>query len=122
MTFQEAYNLVNEKKLVVAYTLNWQENTDYISQDMSDLTIHQDVICSAKTEEHKYDLLEEMGLPSALTEIVLLDGKNKEIARGEAIETRCDHVFLSIEELMDYLQSLLKRDSGTWTEYILDDC
>lgn len=122
MTFKEAYDLVSNKKLVVVYILKWKENVNSdMPQDMSDLTIHQGIICTAKIEERKYDILEDMGLPSTRTEIVLLDSKNKEIARGEANETRCGHVFLSIEELMDYLQLLLKREASAWIDYILDD-
>lgn len=123
MTFKEAYDLVNEKKLVVVYTLKWHQNDNYdMPQDMSDLTIHQDVICTAKMEDTKYDILEEMGYPSTRTEIVLLDVKNNEITRGEANETRCGNVFLSIEELTYKLQLLLKRDRSAWTDFILDDC
>ena len=122
MTFNEAYNLVNDKKLVVAYTLKCKENDNsYMPQEMSDLTIHQNVIYTAKMEERKYDILEEMGLPSTRKEIVLLDSKNEEIARGEANETRYGNVFLSIDELMDNLQLLLKRDSTAWTNFILED-
>lgn len=122
MTFKEAYNLVNKKKLVVVYTLKWQQNANSdMPQDMSDLTIHQDVICAAKIEEQKYDILEEMGLPSTLTEIVLLDSKNNEIARGEANETRCCHVFLSLDELMEELRLLLNRDLGAWMGYAIDE-
>lgn len=122
MTFKEAYNLVNKKKLVVVYTLKWQQNANSdMPQDMSDLTIHQDVICAAKIEEQKYDILEEMGLPSTLTEIVLLDSKNNEIARGEANETRCCHVFLSLDELMEELRMLLNRDLGAWMGYAIDE-
>ena len=123
MTFKEAYDLVNEKKLVVVYTLKWQQNANSdMPQEMSDLTIHQDVICTAKIEEHKSDILEEMGFPPTRTEIVLLDVKNNEIARGEANETRCGNVFLSIEELTYKLQLLLKRDRSAWTDFILEDC
>lgn len=123
MTFKEAYNLVNDKKLVVAYTLKWQQSSNSdMPQDMSDLTIHQDVIYMARIEERKYDILEEMGLPSTRTEIVLLDCKNKEIARGEANETRYGNVFLSIDELMDNIQLLLKRDPIAWKGFLLDDC
>ena len=122
MTFKEAYNLINEKKLVVVYTLKWQQNANSdMPQDMSDLTIHQDVICTAKIEEHKYDILEEMGFPPTRTEIVLFDVKNNEIARGEANETRYGNVFLSIEELMDNLQLLLKREANAWTDFILEN-
>lgn len=122
MTFKEVYDLVNEKKLVVVYTLKWQQNSNSdMPQEMSDLTIHQDVICTAKIEEHKYDILEEMGFPSTRREIVLFDCKNEEIARGEANETRYGNVFLSIDELMDNLQLLLKRDSSAWTDFILED-
>lgn len=122
MTFKDAYNLINDKKLVVAYTLKWQQSSNSdMPQDMSDLTIHQNVIYTAKMEERKYDILEEMGLPSTRKEIVLLDSKNEEIARGEANETRYGNVFLSIDELMDNLQLLLKRDSTAWTNFILED-
>lgn len=122
MTFKEAYNLVNDKKLVVAYALKWQQNDNSdMPQDMSDLTIHQNVIYAAKIEERKYDILEEMGLPSTRTEIVLLDSKNEEIARGETNETRYGNVFLSIDELIDNLQLLLKRDSSAWTDFLLED-
>lgn len=122
MTFIEAYNLINDKKLVVAYTLKWQQSSNSdVPQDMSDLTIHQNVICTAKIEERKYDILEQMGLPSTRIEIVLLDSKNEEIARGEDNETRYGNVFLSIDELMDNLQLLLKRDSTAWTNFILED-
>lgn len=62
-----------------------------------------------------------MGLPSIRIEIVLLDSKNEEIARGEDNETRYGNVFLSIDELMDNLQLLLKRDSTAWTNFILED-
>lgn len=123
MTFKDAYNLVNDKKLVVAYTLKWQQNANSdMPQDMSDLTIHQEVIYTAKIEERKYDILEEMGFPPTRIEIVLLDCKNKEIARGEDSETRYGNVFLSIDELMDNLQLLLKRDSIAWKGFLLDDC
>ena len=55
MTFKEAYDLVNEKKLVVVYTLKWKKNGNSdMPQDMSDLTIHQDVICTAKIEDTKF--------------------------------------------------------------------
>ena len=122
MTFKEAYNLINEKKLVVVYTLKWQQNANSdMPQDMSDLTIHQDVICTAKIEEQKYDILEEMGYPSTRTEIVLFDSKNNEIARGEANETRYCHVFLSLDELMEELRLLLNRDLGAWMGYALDE-
>ena len=57
MTFIEAYNLINDKKLVVAYTLKCKENANSdMPQDMSDLIIHQNVICTAKIEERKYDI------------------------------------------------------------------
>ena len=122
MTFKEAYNLVNDKKLVVVYTLKWQQNANSdMPQDISDLIIHQDVICTAKIEEHKYDIIEEMGFPPTRTEIVLFDCKNEEIARGEDNETRYGNVFLSINELMDNLQLLLKRDKSAWTEFLLED-
>ena len=122
MTFKEAYNLVNDKKLVVVYTLKWQQNANSdMPQDISDLIIHQDVICTAKIEEHKYDIIEEMGFPPTRTEIVLFDCKNEEIARGEANETRYGNVFLSIEELMYKLKLLLKRESSAWTDFFLDD-
>ena len=123
MTFKEAYNLVNDKKLVVAYTLKWQQSSNSdMPQDMSDLTIHQDVIYMARIEERKYDILEEMGFPPTQTEIVLFDVKNNEIARGEANETRYGNVFLSIEELTYKLQLLLKRDPIAWKGFLLDDC
>ena len=122
MTFKEAYDLINDKKLVVAYTLKCKKNVNSdMPQDLSDLTIHQDVIYTAKIEEHNYDILEEMGLPSTRTEIVLLDCKNVEIARGEANETRCGNVFLSIDEVIDELRLLLKREPGAWTEYFLEN-
>ena len=123
MTFKDAYNLINDKKLVVAYTLKWQQSSNSdMPQDMSDLTIHQNVIYTAKMEERKYDILEEMGFPPTRTEIVLFDVKNNEIARGEANETRYGNVFLSIEELTYKLQLLLKREANALTDFILDDC
>lgn len=121
MTFKEVYDLVNEKKLVVVYTLV-KHNVDFgMPQEMSDFTIHQDVICAAKMESNKYDILEEMGLPSTMTDIVLLDCKNNEIARGRANETHYGNVYLSIDEVIEKLRILLKRDADSWIDYIGDD-
>lgn len=121
-TFKEVYDLINNKKLVVVYTIVRQNNTNFdMPMEMLDFTIHQDVICKAKIEPYKYKILEEFGLPSKMTDIILFDCNNKEIARGLPDETHCGNVYLSIEEALEKLRLLLKKDADVWTDCIGDD-
>ena len=109
MTFKEAYDLVNNKKQCIAvYTISGQGE---------DFTIHQDLICAAKMEPHKDEIREEMGLPCDGTDIVLLDGINNEIVRGLENETHWLNIYLSMDDALKKLKTLLK----SWIDYIGSD-
>lgn len=100
MTFKEAYDLVNNKKQCIAvYTISG-EGLEFI--------IHQTLICAAKMDPHKDEIREEMRLSCDGTDIVLLDGKNNEVVRGLPNETHWLNIYLSIDDAIKTLKTLLK--------------
>jgi hypothetical protein len=120
MTFKDIFNSVDKGGKAVVYELVVNKGEITGSQYMSDYTIRQIVVYSAKMETEENRFLSLFNWDSEITTVYLYDERNNIIACGLPESTRCGHVFLTREEALAELRRLMEEEAARWQKSTLD--
>ena len=120
MTFKDIYEFVSKGGKAVVYSIVENKGDIRDPQFMSDYTISQDVVYSAKMESEEDGMFALLGWDADVKTVYLYDERNNMIANGQPEATRGSHVFLTRADALAELRRLMEDEAARWQRSTLD--